>query len=1118
MEEKDLLKYEKISHRDQILLRPGMYCGSMEEIQEQSRWMLKSLDPVTGIPELEFRENVTYVPGLESVIDELLVNASDHVQREPSTTRIDIDFDENHVTVKNNGPGIPVQQHPKHKIWIPEMIFGHLLTSTNYEKSQTVTTGGQNGLGAKVACIFASKFEVETVCEISGKKFKGTWKNNMEFQGSRITSAVNKKGYTKVSFYPDWSRIGSPELCRFTKDQLDLLGKRCIDIAGTVHRNNVKVYINGVCVNLSPKGFPGYASLFVDDKKIPCIQLNDYWQVAVSFAETSISMSFINNICTDAGGSHEDRIQSILLKQLLAALKKKFKDLLGLKPAIITRHLAIFINGKVQNPSFNSQTKDKLQTPVDRLRIPKEFPKKFIDSLIASPQIQFILDEARQGSMAVLTKTDGSKRSKLTGIPKLEDANKAGTKQSNRCTLILTEGDSAKALAMSGLTVVGRDYYGVFPLRGKPLNVRDATTEQLSKNEEVINLKKILGLHHGMDYTDSNSLRYGKVMLMTDADYDGSHIKGLLLNLFHYCWPGLLKADFLYEFITPVVRVSRKSEKDSSIDFYSLSEYSKWCQENDSSKWFVKYYKGLGTSTAADARKYFSNLDKHVIKFIHSTSADDDSLVLAFDKTKADARKTWLADTPVAADDVASMDVEEISTESFVHDELILFSLANNERSIPSVIDGLKPSTRKILYTMLSQGMYQDTKLVSAAGKVMEATAYHHGEASLHGTMIGMAQDFMGSNNINLLYPSGQFGTRATGGKDHASPRYIFTCLSKEAPLIYPVEDLPVLQYVFDDGQQVEPKRFYPILPMVLVNGVKGIGTGWSTDIPPFNPDDIIENIFHRMTGQPLIEMHPWYRGFNGEIVKTKPGHYVAQGVVKVDSDSRTITITELPPGRWTNDFKQLLEKMLASKKITGYSENHPENGVYFEISLNQDQFQKVVVQADIHKFFEGKLTMNISTTNMVAFNGQFKLHRYESPEEILLEYYHYRVQCYHDRKHYNLNMLEKKLQELSWKVEFIQCIITGVIDVKNRSKADITTQLTTLTKIPVEFMDSLMDMNIWSLTRERMETLMNQHRNIQESVYQLQQMSPEDLWRQDLEKFQESKQVLKKKKRKFIS
>ena len=204
----------------------------------------------------------------------------------------------------------------------------------------------------------------------------------------------------------------------------------------------------------------------------------------------------------------------------------------------------------------------------------------------------------------------------IRGIPKLDDANWAGTAKSNQCTLILTEGDSAKALAIAGLSVIGRDKYGVFPLKGKMLNVREATAEQKMKNAEINALKKILGLqmyesgtNKPKEYKDTDELRYGHVMLFTDQDVDGFHIKGLVINFFHTYWPSLLGiSGFIQTLGTPIVKVTKGKQIKS---FHTLAEYENWKSNTlDYKKWYAKYYKGLGTSTSKEAKEYFKNMTR----------------------------------------------------------------------------------------------------------------------------------------------------------------------------------------------------------------------------------------------------------------------------------------------------------------------------------------------------------------------------------------------------------------------------------------------------------------------------------------------------------------------------
>ena len=411
----------------------------------------------------------------------------------------------------------------------------------------------------------------------------------------------------------------------------------------------------------------------------------------------------------------------------------------------------------------------------------------------------------------------------ITGLVKLEDANNAGSKNGSKCTLILTEGDSAKALAVSGLSVVGRDNFGVFPLRGKLLNVREANGKTLLENVEIQAIKQIMGLQQGKVYTSTDSLRYGSLMIMADQDHDGSHIKGLIINFLDYWFPSLLKLpNFLLEFITPIVKVSKNKRE---ISFFTIPEYEQWKEETDDGRgWKIKYFKGLGTSDATDAKKYFGDMRRHRIPFQVSTQEDRELIDMAFNKKKADNRKEWLRGFVPGT--FMDHNVDAIPLSDFINKELILFSMADNIRSIPSAVDGFKPGQRKVLFACFKRKLKAEIKVAQLSGYVSEHSAYHHGDVSLQGTIIGLAQNFVGSNNLNLLDPNGQFGTRLQGGKDAASARYVFTNVAQLTRLIFNPADDNVLTYLNDDGQSIEPEWYMPVLPMSLVNGSDGIGTG----------------------------------------------------------------------------------------------------------------------------------------------------------------------------------------------------------------------------------------------------------------------------------------------------
>ena len=433
------------------------------------------------------------------------------------------------------------------------------------------------------------------------------------------------------------------------------------------------------------------------------------------------------------------------------------------------------------------------------------------------------------------------KRLSVRGIPKLIDANYAGTVKSHQCTLILCEGDSAKAGIVSGMSREDRNYYGVYPLKGKLMNVRDASITKISNNNEFTELKKIIGLESNKKYKDiedvKKHLRYSKIMFMTDQDLDGTHIKGLGVNLFDSLWGDLIEMESFIGFMnTPILKAKKGT---TELCFYNDKEYEEWKDVNSVKGWKIKYYKGLGTSTAKEFKEYFAS--KRVVEFAFSGDECNESLDMVFRKTRADDRKKWLG----SYDKEAYLDTTEkkISYSDFVNKELIHFSKYDCERSIPNIMDGLKTSLRKILYCCFKRNLTTEIKVAQFGGYVSEHSGYHHGENSLMKAIVGMAQEYVGSNNINLLLPNGQFGTRLQGGDDSASERYIFTQLNDITKHIYIDADQHVLNYLDDDGTLVEPEFYVPIIPMILVNGSKGIGTGFSTDIMCYNPKEVINHL-----------------------------------------------------------------------------------------------------------------------------------------------------------------------------------------------------------------------------------------------------------------------------------
>ena len=761
-------QYQKLTQLEHILRRPDTYIGSVERDTKQM-WIYSTLHD-----SMEFKE-VSFVPGIYKIFDEILVNAADNKQNDKNQDQIHVTINREagEISVWNNGRGIPIEIHSKEKIYIPEMIFGHLLTGSNYDDDEQKVTGGRNGYGAKLCNIFSNEFTVETASSKHKKKYKQTWTSNMSNMGTAKITDSKGEDYTKITFRPDFSKFGMDSM----DDDLEGLFKRRVyDLAGTL--KGVSVTLNGSRIPV--RKFKQYIEMYTkaiknergeeaagDNNEILIESPDPHWEVGFAVSDGSFQqVSFVNSVATTSGGSHVNHVTDQIVNKLLDIVKKKNKGGAQLKPNQIRNHIFIFVNALIVNPAFTSQTKEQLTTK------PSQFGRKcvisddFMKKIAKTEVVTNIMSFAQQKADQILKKSDGNKRSRMNN-PKLTDANKAGTKDGHMCTLILTEGDSAKGLAMAGRSVVGPDLFGVFPLRGKLLNVRDASIDQISKNAEIQNIKNFLGLKHKQIYTDTRGLRYGHLMIMTDQDHDGSHIKGLLINFLQVQFPSLLKLpEFLVEFITPIIKVYKGDPKNPSQSraFFTMPEYYAWRETHAHERgWEHKYYKGLGTSTTEDAQEYFNDLDKHHKEF-HTMKDDEPGLIeLAFSKKKADERKEWLRQFKPGT--FLDHSTKKITYTDFINKELILFSMADNIRSIPSVVDGLKPGQRKVLFTCFKRNLKKDMKVVELAGLISGLTAYQHGDTSLQQTIVGLAQTFVGSNNINCLEPSGNFGSRLQGGQ-----------------------------------------------------------------------------------------------------------------------------------------------------------------------------------------------------------------------------------------------------------------------------------------------------------------------------------------------------------------
>jgi len=451
-----------------------------------------------------------------------------------------------------------------------------------------------------------------------------------------------------------------------------------------------------------------------------------------------------------------------------------------------------------------------------------------------------------------------------------------------------------------------------------------------------------MGLQYDKKYSSESlkTLRYGKLMIMADQDLDGLHIKGLIINFIQSLWPELLKEEFLFHFITPILKARKGSE---TIAFFSMQQFEQWksdLTDAEIRKYTLKYYKGLGTSTNKEAKIYFSDLDLHMKTFDSLNDDDEKALDLAFNKKKANERKDWMREF---TEQPISYTHHSMPISKFINTEFIQFSISDCIRSIPKLIDGFKPVQRKILYGMTTRKSKAELNVSKLYGTVAEATSYHHGEASLNQGIIKMAQNFVGSNNINLLLPNGQFGSRRELGKDHASSRYISTKLSSITRHIFNELDDCLVNRQVEDSVEIEYEFFVLIIPMILVNGCEGIGTGWSTTVPNYNPLEIIDNCILFCEEKEMKDLVPWYREFNGMVVlgKNKEGVYNVFGKWRWLSDKK-IEVAEIPFDTWIQSYKLTLQALIQAKVAKNFFE-YPGVLLILWWNLNQSMFQWMI-------------------------------------------------------------------------------------------------------------------------------------------------------------------------------
>jgi DNA topoisomerase-2 len=989
-------------------------------------------------------QNVSSPEALVRIFVEVLTNAVDNVERSKDTNqpcktiKVSVNLKTGLTSVWNDGQTIPIIQNKDqldeeekmsedfnamNELYIHSLIFGHLRSSSNYGNEEVRELSGKNGVGVKCTNIFSSYFCVTGVDPNRKLKLTQKWTENMTKTSDPIIKNCAKlNGYTEVEYIPDFKRFKSTS---YHEEIQSIFKKLVIDVSSLLPE--VNVYFNGEKIKC--KSLSSYSQLYYKNNEIVNSLTLNYKgsEVVIIGSETPQQpISFVNGQITKDGGQHVQSWTKTILNGILEALNKSKKDdKVKLTKSDIYPYFQFFIHSRVNKPKFDGQNKNNLKSP----KVETSFEKSQLNKILKWSVITLIKDKVlRAKEFLTLKKVEcGKKRSSIVKIDGYDQANKLGLES----ILIVCEGLSAKSYAVSGIQTgvfgkKGRNHFGVLPLRGKFLNVKNVNSViKIRDNKVVSDLIKALNLKFNVDYSQPHNyktLNYGTLLILTDADKDGIHIKGLLLNFFHELFPTLFeKKGFILSLETPIVKVFQKREKNDLL-FYDENTFEEYRQNHPEIKF--KYYKGLGTINPQDAPQFFG---KKLVQYDYDDEGGK-SINKVFKDEHANDRKKWLSkfdpkisnyclDTlPELKEKRNDVMVKMINVKlsDFMEHEMIKFSYEDCKRSLASCIDGLKESQRKVIYAIRKKFKSKRNEFVKVAqlsGYVAEQTDYKHGEQNLCETIIKFAQDFVGTNNIPLLESDGQFGTRLEGGKDSAASRYIYTKPKKILKYIFREEDDPILDYTSEG----EPSTFVPVVPLVLINGSIGIGTGWSCFVPQYDPLELIDYLCAKLNSDEKIEpldLHPYYKNFKGKIKpcddeKIKFNTY---GKMKL-LDERTIQVTELPVGMWTDKFKDHCYSLIEKGKM---------NQLINESTTDEVSF----LLKDLKDVNDVKLTTSLHTSNMVLFNHDTIITKYDTISDILQEYFKTRLHYYKIRKDHLLNKIKFDIKFNKNKLKFILKVV----------------------------------------------------------------------------------------------
>ena len=1121
---------QRLNPFEHALKRPDVYIGSVKTTLTQE-WVF---DKKTATIKTR---RIKYNPGLVRIFVEILSNAIDNKWRSAKAgipmKRIEIKLDKETglISIWNDGADISTQKSvyaytdpitqtiTQDELYPAELYFGYMLAGTNYDDEEDRKTSGRNGMGAKAANVFSSFFQVDHASPTTAKKCVFTYRNNLTVRDAPIhTNYRRKTGYTQVSFIPDFKYFDYPALDDDLESVFEKLAYDTAMITGLhVVFNGKKIEINTLEKYVALY-FPGASTLRLTAPSGDEAVLVEQGGIPDDDSVPNIThVAFVNGIYTREGGVHvkvwRDAFLGSFVRQFNAR-KGKFK----VTAREVYPYVGLFVRCELTNPTFESQTKNRLASPTPNV---VKLYKKGFERILKWNFVKQLYDKLEEKAQRLQNRKESGGKRYMSFGSKADDANWAGTRKSRLCTLFITEGQSAKSFATAGISTLpnGHDKYGAFAIKGKFINATNNSARLLHDNQEVQSLARIIGLERGRDYVSDdafNKLRYGHVCFLTDADDDGIHIRGLLINFFSAEYPSLWKrtTSFFTSMSTPVNKVTQNGTK-TPLYFYSTPDFIGWQDSYTGPKpSSILYIKGLGTMTAQQAKYEFAH-PKMISYKAENTENEKKILKLGFDGRVSKLRKQWILDEISKRQRAESHQSAQfkgnMTLSSFINQHVIVYHCTAITRALPSYVDGLKESQRKILYGCFLKKLSKPAKVDQLAGFIAERTGYRHGGVSLQDTIVKMGQGFVGSNNIPLLQNAGQFGSRLQGGADAAASRYIYTAPERLTRVIFPQMDDTILSRVVEDGVDVEPLFYSPVIPIVLANGSRGIASGFSTFIPAYNPLDLVAWIRGYFRSPLKVErppLVPWYRGYKGIInIHKDKTYWTSEGSLQIEKDGYW-HVRELPIGLWTNKFKEHLEKLALKKNlITSISTYNTPNTVHFKFRASKDFIPSVHVSGNMNL-----LCQKHSLTNLTALDPDGVPHTFESPEHILYQFCRVRLELYGKRMKYLLRSRTSAIKIARNKCTFIRAVADRTIDMLQSDDALFRAlDAQGIERINGSFQYLLDIPTGHLLSQDKAASFEAKVVSLQKDIDTLNTITPKELWSKDLVDFEtEYKRFLK--------